>query len=249
LPPGAARLPAGVGQIEIYEGPRRTVQYVAPNLSPGERASLRDLARAENEAAFVDDLQALKRRYVDSELALEPYRRSIQQQLYGYSTSSTYSGYVASGYGRGFGDYAYGVPYGGGYGYGYGGGYFGGASTTTSRSLANGVGYEGPLKDAMARQIASQSTPDYVAGSARELDVAMERVASSERLAKSFGITRDKVAPAAAVGTPIILTLKSGEKLEGSIYGEDVDWFRVDTPTGTVSVRKIDVARVLVPKK
>src|SRR2546429_677866 len=80
LPPEAARPPAGVGLIEIYDGPRRTVHYVAPNLSPGERSSLNDLARVENEAAYAEDVLALKRRYIDSELTLEPYRRSVQQQ-------------------------------------------------------------------------------------------------------------------------------------------------------------------------
>src|SRR5258708_5025957 len=96
LPPDAARPPGGVGPIEIYNGPNRTVHYVAPTLSPSERSALRDLARAENESAYADDLLALKREYVGSERALEPYRRSIQQQLYGFSTESTYSANVSS---------------------------------------------------------------------------------------------------------------------------------------------------------
>ena len=49
--------------------------------------------------------------------------------------------------------------------------------------------------------------------------------------------------------THIILTTKGGEKIDGTLYGEDADWFRVDTPTGTVSVRKADVSRVETPKK
>jgi hypothetical protein len=247
--PEAARPPVGVGQIEIYEGPRRTVEYVALNLSPGERGALRDLARSENESAYADNVLALKRQYVDSERVLEPYRRSIQQQLYGFSTESTYSGNVVSGFGGGYGHsypYAFANPYSNGFG---GGGYFGGASTTVSRSLANGVGYEGPIKAAMASQIASQATPEFAAATSRDAEVALARVASLERLAKGFGVTRGSVIPAATSPSHVILTLKSGEKLEGAMYGEDADWFRVDTPTGTVSVRKADVTRVEVPKK
>jgi hypothetical protein len=241
--PEAAKPPAGAGRIEVYDGPQRTVHYVAPDLSPGEQAALSDLARTENEAAYADELLALKRSYVDSELLLEPYRRSIQQQLYGYSTTSTYSGYVSSG-----GYY----PYVGWSGYGYGGdpSYFGGATTTVSRSLANGVGYEGPLKDAMARKIAADAGPEYADGAARAKSVALGRIAGSERLAKSFNLTGSNVVPAAAISAPhITLTLKSGEKVDGTLYGEDADWFRVDTASGTVSVRKADVNRVEMPKK
>jgi hypothetical protein len=238
----AARPPAGAGRIEVYNGPQRTVHYVAPHLSPGEQAALDDLARAENESAYADELLALKRSYVDSELLLEPYRRSIQQQLYGYSTSSTYSGFVNGGY----------FPYvGTAYGYDPGGpSYFGGATTTVSRSLANGVGYEGPIKDAMARKIAADAGPDYAVGAARAKGIALGHVATSERLAKGFGLSGSNVVPAAAAVAPrVILTLKNGDKVEGTLSGEDNDWFRVDTTTGTVSVRKADVNRLEMPKK
>ncbi len=254
LPPPApsarSRLPAEVGQIEVYNGGRRTVHYVSPNLSAGEQAALRDLARAENESAYADELLALKRSYVGSELALEPYRRNVQQQLYGFSTESTYSGFVAGSYG-GHGDrggyYPYAYPYGGAFGGGVGG-FFGGATTTVGRSLAYGMGDEGVMKQAIAGQIASQATPDYVMGSGRAVDVALGRVAASDRLAKGFGLTGG-VRPAAAETTHIILTLKGGEKLDGTLAGEDAEWFRVDTATGAVSVRKADVTRVEMPKK
>jgi hypothetical protein len=249
--PDVAKQPAGVGRIEIYEGPRRTVQYVAPNLSPGEQAALNDLARAENETAYANELLALKRLYVDSERTLEPYRRFIQQQLYGFSTDSTSSGFVSSGFG-GFGGGGF-FPYVFGdnaYGTGWGGGLFGGATTTTSRSLANGMGDEGVMKAAFARQIASQADPAFAAGAARDMGVAMGRIGASEQLAKSFGLNRGNIAPAAAATAPhIVLTLKNGDKVDGTLYGEDADWFRVDTATGTVSVRKSEVTKVEMPKK
>jgi hypothetical protein len=246
LPPAVARQSADLGRIEIYEGARRTVYYVAAHLSVGERSALQELARAENESAYAGDLLALKREYVDSERVLEPYRRSVQQQLYGISTETTDSASVASGYGRGgYYPYAFANPYFNG----FGGGYFGGATTTVSRSLANGVGYEGPLKDAMAKQIATEASPEFAGAISREYDVALGRAASSERLANAFGVTRSNVVPAATNPSRIQLTLKSGEKLDGNLYGEDSDWFRVETATGTVSVRKAEVTRVEVPKK
>src|SRR6516164_5493453 len=69
--PEAARPPAGVGRIEVYNGPWRTVHYVAPSdMSPGERSALNDLSRAENEEAYAGELLALKREYVESERRL-----------------------------------------------------------------------------------------------------------------------------------------------------------------------------------
>lgn len=250
LPPGAARPPAGVGQIEIYDGPRRTVQFVAPTLSPGEQAALRDLARAENEASYASDVLALKRRYVDDELLLAPYRRSVQQVLYGYNKDATFGdvgGFGWGGYG-GYYPYAFANPYAGGWGGGFGS-YFAGGTTSVSHTLATGMGYEGPLKDAMARQIAAEATPDFGAGAARGVDAAWGRVGASDRLARDFGITRGGVAPAAAGANRIVLTLKNGDKVDGTLYGEDAEWFKVETATGTVSVRKADVSRVEVPKK
>jgi hypothetical protein len=243
-PAERGRVPAEVGRLEVYDGPRRTVYYNPPDLSPGERAALHDLAQSENETAYADELLELKRAYVQSELTLEPYRRWIQQQLYGFSTESTYSGYVAGGY----------YPYAwGGYGYGgWGGGYFGGATTTTSKSLANGVGYEGPVKEAMARQIAADAAPPFATAASRGEAAAWSRVAASERLARAFGVNRSEVVPAASTTPPhVVLTLKNGEKVEGALQGEDADSIRVDTGTGTtVTVRKSDVAqRVESPKK
>lgn len=251
LPPEAARPPFGVGQIEIYDGPRRTVRYIAPNLSPGERSSLRDLERAENEAAYSEDLLALKRQYVDSERILEPHRRFMQQQLYGFNLDRTFSSYGGGGFGYGGG---YGYPYSGyngfgGYGAGSFGSAFGGATSSVSWSLANGMGDEGVLKNEMAKQIASQATPEFAVAAARGADVAMMRAASHDRIAKGFGVTRPDIRPAAAESSHITLTLKSGEKLEGTLIGEDADWFRVDTANSTISVRKSDVSRVEQPKK
>ncbi len=51
LRPGAPR-GGDVAQMEILAGPTRRVRYFAPTLSPGEQNTLRDLERAENDAAY-----------------------------------------------------------------------------------------------------------------------------------------------------------------------------------------------------
>lgn len=249
--PDAARL-ASLGQIEVYNGAQRTVHYVAPGLTEGERSALRDLERAENEAAYADDLQALKRKYVDSELLLEPYRRFMQERFWGYNKQMTSGLFGGGGYGNpgwgGYYPYAYNSPYSLGWG-GQWGSYFGGGITDVSFTLGTGVGYEGPLKDAMARGIAAEATPEYGTAAARAANAALGRAAAtSDRLARGLGVAQSDVRP--ATGAPrIVLTLKSGDKVEGTLYGEDADWFRVETPTGTTSVRKADVSRVEMPKK
>src|SRR5262245_55154624 len=60
---------AGVHKMEIYEGPNRKVRYYGGG-SPGERTTLNELERAENEMDYVHNLMALKRQYVTSERTL-----------------------------------------------------------------------------------------------------------------------------------------------------------------------------------
>src|ERR1700722_1233567 len=51
-----------VHKMTLIIGQTRTVQYFLKNGSPAEQAALDELARAENEAQYADDLQGLKRR-------------------------------------------------------------------------------------------------------------------------------------------------------------------------------------------
>src|SRR5438067_397022 len=75
-----AAAPAGpeVHRMVIVNGPTTTVHYFSVGLSTSDQAALRDLERAENDAAYADDLQALRRQYVADELQLEPHRRTVQ---------------------------------------------------------------------------------------------------------------------------------------------------------------------------
>src|SRR5947209_14156390 len=59
-------------RMMIVNGSSRTVHYFANGLSEGERATLRDLERAENEEYYTNNLMALRRQYVHSERLLEP---------------------------------------------------------------------------------------------------------------------------------------------------------------------------------
>lgn len=257
---------AGVARMEIQNGPNTTVRYFADGASPGEAGTLRELERVENEASYARDLQGLKREYVLSERLLEPVRRGVQQQQYGLETSSTsYGGLGGFGGGYGFaGGYGAGLPvagYGFAGGYNYGGftpgfsGGFAGVSTAT-RSLANGVGPEGRVKEAMAQVLAKQSDPEYAASLDRAADRVALRASASPTLRaalrlpahdamrrESDGIraVSDEMTPAGAV----TLTLKGGGTLRGTNMKEAGDWLTLDLPGGGKSrVRLAEVTRI-----
>jgi hypothetical protein len=230
--------------MEIYEGPQRTVAYFSN--SPGDQALLNDLARSENEMAYLNGLQALKRQYVESERLFEPMRRYVQEQLYGTSISfGRYdAGYSAGGYGPG--GYIYPYAYGG---YGPMGlsGWLGGGWTSVTRNLGYGVGDEGRLKDTFAQVIAQQAlSPEYAKEVARNYSAALDRVASSDRLAKDLGIRRGEVPVAGTPDVPPVkatLTLKNGDKVTGKMTERD-GWYIVDTGKGVTRVRESMVDRV-----
>jgi hypothetical protein len=231
---------AKVHRMEIRVGPNRTVHYFAKDATPGDRAVLRDLERAENEAAYADELLALRRQYVANEALFEVRRAEMQRRLYGIEMT---------GYG-GYGGPAYFGPYFGGGGY-YGGGYFGGifpgGPVTTYQSLAIGVGYEGALKAEMARAIAAQATPEFASGSSRAYNSAVAQAAASKDLRGPLGLPAN--ASAVAVLRPTVtLTLRGGDKVEGKLTREDGDWITIESAKEEVSVRKSEVVRITTTK-
>ena len=248
----AAAPPAGpeVHRMLILNGPTQTVHYFSVGLSTYDQAALRDLERAENDAAYADNLLALRRRYVADELYLEPIRAGVQAGLYGQSITREVSNYAAAN-GAGFfgyGGYGYGYPY-----YTYPGyyvsypgvaGYFGGSSATVNQSLAYGVGDEGALKTAMAQAIAGQAGPEYSTAAARAYTNAVGRAADSEAIRTALNINPKGPVPAANAAQRVTLTLKDGGKVEGTVSDEDADWITVDNGTDQVSVRKGDVTRM-----
>jgi hypothetical protein len=248
-----------VREMQIFEGARRTVRYFGENLSPSEMTTLRDMERLENEMAYARDLGALKRQYVYSERLVEPYRRLVQQYLYGLNTTQTTFGGVGAGGGLVFGVPARtGVLGSGPFGVvGPVGALFGGQNLTVNRSLANGMGDQGPMLNAMAPVIASQSSPEYAASVGQAYDHVVLRASASPRLAAAMRLpkTADLLeqrrtiaraelqasqapSPAGEEPTkPYVVTLNSGEKYYG---------YRLD-PKG--EVLKGDALRLYTDRK
>jgi hypothetical protein len=239
--------------MEIFEGPNRTVRYFS-NGSPGEQSMLNDLERSENQMAYLKDLQGLLRQYVRSERTIEPMRRYIQEQLYGTSISTgwynTEGSVIPSSYGPGYG-YGYAYPYAYPYnygGYGYGGltAYTGGSMTSVQRNLGFGVGDEGKLKDDLSQVIAQQAaSPDFQAAVIRNYNTAMGQVSRNERLARDLGVKSGPIAEAGYEAAPVTLTLKNGDKVEGTTLDEDGDWYVLDKgKSHEERIRKSEVVRI-----
>jgi len=253
-PPEPVKPPApspGVHRMVITIGGHTTVRYFGEGLSPGEDAALRDLERAENETLYASDMQDLRRQYVSDELALVPRRRAVQQTLYGVSvtdssfTQSAWGGLLGYGAYPGWGGYGYGGFGWPGFGYGGYGGFLAGTGGTTNRSLANGVGDEGVMKDEMAKVIAQHSGPEYAAAAARAYGAALARAGESDTLRAGLNLGKG---PILAVGSEqqrhVKLTFKDDKTLEGTLLSEDADWITVDANGEDVSVRKADVTRI-----
>jgi len=244
----------GVHRMVIRNGAVQTVHYIAGrDVSPGDAATLRDLEGAENEAMYARDLQRLKMQYVASERLLEPERRFIQMALYGQNitvgANSGYAGYAGPGFAYAGGYPMYGYGYNGGYG--YGGGFFGSASTSVNRSLANGMGDEGVLKNMLSQVIAADATPNATAAAMRNYNAAVARAGQSNALRVALGLPEAKAgAPspyryaAAESRAPVVLTLKNGQTVEGSKMTEEGNYYVIDTPTRRVRVLKSEVAGI-----
>jgi hypothetical protein len=259
--------PGSVHPVEIYQGPNRRVDYVTQgNLSPSDRMAVEELQRAENDLAYVNSLQRLKQQYVNDERTLQPQRRYVQELLYGSSITTTRAPEAVSGGWGGWGGYggfgAYGA-YAGGYGYpytwggygglgGYGGGWGGsgwssGVSTTTTRNLQFGMGDEGRIKDALAPVIALQATPEYSSQALRNYENAVTRAGGSPALARVLPFKKGEGRFAADFpakfkkGDNLVLTLRGGDKVVGTLVDENADWVVVQTKGGQVTVRKAEI--------
>jgi hypothetical protein len=247
----------GVHRMVIRNGAVQSVHYIAGrDVSPGDAATLRDLEGAENEAMYARDLQRLKMQYVASERLLEPERRFIQMALYGQSinvgANNGFSGYLGGpGYRFGGGYPYYGLsPY-GGWGFGGLGTVFGSTSASVNRSLANGMGDEGVLKNMLSQVIAADATPNAMAAAMRNYNAAVARAGQSNGLRVALGLPEAKAgAPspyryaAAESRAPVVLTLKNGQTVEGSKMTPEGDFYVIDTPTRKVRVLKSEVAGI-----
>jgi hypothetical protein len=254
----------GVHRLEVNNGPTQMVRYYSTGLTPGETTTVREMEQLENELTYARDIQALKQQYASDERMLESHRTEVQRVLYGLDvTRSTYAaGYFGDGYG--YGNFA-GVPTASiapyGYGYGLGGGALIGGGTTVNASLANGVGDEGAIKTSLARVIAQQATPEYMASLDRAYDRVATRASTSPTLRVAFDLPaaddirreRDRIRVVEGEMTPsgpIVLTLKDGGKVIGKKMSEKGDWFIVENMSGgQTRIRQSEVTRVDVNDK
>jgi hypothetical protein len=253
-PRQTGRAPRGeVHRLEVNNGATQTVRYYGQGLSPGERTTLRELEQIENEMNYARNLQALKLDYIVDERFLQSYRTDVQRALYGVDV--TRNVYAAGIFG-GLPGYS-GVPAYTGFGYGrFGDAALVGGGTTVESSLAFGVGDEGAIKTALARTIAQQATPEYMAS----LDRAYERVALRASGSPTLRVALDlpsvdvvRAERSRNVGVeadmtptgPVVLTLKSGEKIVGKKMSETKDWYIVEkVGGGTTRVRPSEVTRM-----
>jgi hypothetical protein len=255
--PAAQAAESGFHRMTIYNGAMPTAHYFAAGGSTGEQAGLRDLERAEHEAALADQLMALRRQYLTHESQLENYRAAMQRLYYGYASISSYGAWP---YGYGYGVAPYGAAALGPFpptayaGLGYGGG------------LAWGGLDEGPLKRDIAQTLAAQATPEHSGQAYRQLHASLARVRdSSSRVAPAAG-TPDKggvrlalYEPAAPEdfrlakrGAHIIVTRKLGDttdKVEGTVVSENGDWLVLDTKAGRRTIARSQIVDVLEPNK
>jgi len=246
--------PASVHKMVIFEGPNRSVHYIAAgNLSTSDRLTAYELQRAENDLTYMSDLQSLKQQYVNSERILEPQRRYVQEQLYGtqirYGSSSYgYGTYGNNGYNYGF--QTYGPYFFGLYGNNWRGGFSGYAGSTSSavtRSLQFGMGDEGRFKDAMVQVIARDSAPDHVVGVLRNYDAVMGRAASSAVLSRDLSLQKEPATystyePSFAKGNKVTLWL-GNDKYTGTVKDDRAGWVVLQTDKGEVTVRKSEITR------
>ena len=256
----------GVHRMEVNNGATQLVRYYTRGLSPGETTTVREMEQLENELTYARNLQALKQQYASDERVLEAHRRSVQLALYGLDIRSNFYSAGFFGGGPGFGNRFAGVPfyagYGAGYGYGVGGGgALVGSSVSQEANLAFGVGDEGAIKSALARVIAQQATPEYLTSLDRSFERVATRAATSPTLRLAFNLPtterlrreRDNIRVVEGDLTPsgpIVLTLRSGEKVICKKMREKGDWFVVErTRGGETRIRQSEVVRVDVNDK
>jgi hypothetical protein len=226
----------GAHRMEIVEGASRTVHYFTKSDSPGERQAYRDLARAENEMAYADNLLALRRQYLFGERALEGSRQYLQPLLYGRTVDQAYNAGLGGTYSYGPGGYWGGG--GGGWG-GWGGGWGGGAPGGATNSLAIGIGPEGVIKEELAKTFARQATPEYLAAIDRQYNQSVAALKPDKEGKPRFVGPEDVQPP-----RMVTATLKGGDKIEGKLLREDADWLVIQTKAGEERVRMSEVTRV-----
>src|SRR5581483_3837538 len=112
-----------------------------------------------------------------------------------------------------------------------GGGYGVGGYGATSASLAYGVGDEGALKAEIAKTMARQATPEFVAQATRNYNTALAQAAAFDDLRAGLGVSREVVPVAGREDAPrdrVRIEMKKGT-VEGTLLEDDGEWVKVRT--------------------
>jgi len=187
----------------------------------------------------------------------------VQETFYGFSTTFL-SGYPAMAYPGNVGLVGYpnsAVPFNNqvsfpGFGFGYGSPYFGadfplGVGTsvvTTAGTAAHGVGDEGALKTELARTMAKQATPEYVAQVTKSYDTALAQAAGFENLRAGLSLPDRGVVPVAGTdeANPVRVKVqtKGGQTFEGTLVREDDEWVVIRNNSGTTDLARSEVKSI-----
>jgi hypothetical protein len=233
---GKAEEQPEIHRVEIIEGGRTTVRYLAPTLSPDERTHLSEIERAENEVARLEALQAMGRKVVRDEQEVEASRQRALKNFYDYSSFSSLGFMPATvisspeyGAVNAYGAiYAYAPlaagsvyspygPYGMPYGY-YGLPFVPGLATSpaTPPSLA-GSG-DSPLKAALLPRILKEASPEAL--STARANLARARSAAIYENGRIVAVSLE-VKSDYRPGDRVRVTPKKGKALSGTVVRSD----------------------------
>jgi len=249
--------------MEIFNGPTRTVSYSSPRANRAEQDALNNLSRAESQVALADRLLSLRQQYAADESRLEARRSNVQETFYGFSTTVA-SGYPVMAYPGNVGLVGYPnstVPFNTqfafpGFGFNYGSPYLGAdfplaagsAVVTTAGTAVNGVGDEGAIKTEMARIMAKQATPEYVAQVTKSYDTALAQAAGFESLRAGLSLPDRGVVPVAGTdeANPVRVKVmtKGGQTIEGTLVREDDEWVVIRNNAGTTDLARSEVKSI-----
>jgi hypothetical protein len=108
------------------------------------------------------------------------------------------------------------------------------------------------IKNELAHTLSDASASDASARAARAYDVAVARVAESDRLRIALGWRKGEASPVKEerwVGGQVSVTTKDGKVVDGKLVREEPEWITVEAATEEVSLRKSEVTRIARPKK
>jgi hypothetical protein len=238
-----------IHRMEFLDGRGgRRVQYYFRGLSPSEEAAIRDAELSENEVAYAEQLLALKRDLVATQRAMQQQQLASLSGNFGIilppftsafipSTATSPAAPPYSIYDE-WAALAFGGPY----------GYAPGLVGPAAAYGAFGPGDPGVGQGVLARQLAEVS-PDTLAQAYRRAINAQQAAAvvlknPGKSNIRVVGIEQPDQAP-----RQVTVTLKGGDKVEGTLIGENRDWVIIGTAGGEERVRTADVTRMTIKNK